>query len=183
MAIDYEKLVYREVARKVRANSEFFEDLLQEGRVAAWQVQEKLDKSFSEEKQVAYIKQAVRWRINRAFRVWLRGALLVSGQSLRRNVADLDRVDRNLPDWKRDSIPSGEPLLDETTADKDGWDKIQQAVFDLGLTEEEQEVVRGMLEGAGCREVGHRIGKSHQGVLNIQKKILAKIRSTLRCDD
>lgn len=180
MAIDYEKLVYREVARRVRADSEFFEDLLQEGRIAVWQVLPKVDEALPEEKRVAYIRQAIRWKINRAFRVWLRGLLLVSSQSLRNNAADLDRVDRNLPDWKKESVPSSEDPLDEFIADKEALEKIFQVFSELDVTNEEQEVLKGLLEGEGCRGVGQRIGKSHQGVLNIQKRLLARIREALQ---
>lgn len=180
MAIDYEKLVYREVARRVRADSEFFEDLLQEGRVAVWQILPKVDKTLPEEKQIAYIRQAIRWKINRAFRVWLRGLLLVSSQSLRNNVADLDRVDRNLPDWKKEQVSSYDEPLDELVADREALEKISQILVEIDVTDEEREVLKGLLEGEGCRGVGQRIGKSHQGVLNIQKRLLAKIRDALQ---
>lgn len=179
MVAQHEKLIKQEVLRRVGADHALFDDLVQEGRVAVWGVQDKLDASLPLDKQRAYIRQAIRWRIGKAYLRWLMETFLVSGKSLRKNEAYFDRVDYNLPDWKRDNVPDSEALSEASFADRLALVKVVSALRETAETEKEKEAIEGFLEGKSSREIGKAIGRSHQGVLNMQKALFVKAKQLL----
>jgi len=177
--LDYEKIVRRQVLRKVRPEHPFFEDLCQEGRIAVLEVADKLDKKLSRHAQKAFLSKAVYWRITKAWQVWLRGSLLVSVKSMREARADFFKI-KNV---ELEKIKDKDPLPEQQAGEGRQLDKAYQAIADSVQSEKDLTALLGFLEGVDSRTLGRRMGLSHQGVINIQKRIFARARESLNRND
>lgn len=177
----YEKLIRSEVARRVSYEHPFFEDLCQEAKVAVLSIESKIDKSLPEKKQLAYVRQAVRWHVTKVWHSWLRESLLVSVRSLREKRADLTKIDRG-EDYLRDLV-SPEPSPEESLIENDFQEKLKMACEQSTQSERDKKALQGLLDGLDSRKLGKSLGMSHQGALNVQKKLISRIRKVFKKND
>lgn len=174
-SLDYEKIVRKQVLRKVRAEHPFFEDLCQEGHIAVLEVVDKLDKKMSKHAQKAFLSKAVYWRVTKAWQVWLRGSLMVSVKSMREARADFFKI-KNID---LEKIKDKEELPENQADERSQINKAYQAIADSVQSEKDLKALLGFLEGVDSRTLGKRMGLSHQGVINIQKRLFARAREHL----
>lgn len=175
MSIDYDKLIRREVSRKVSREHPFYDDLCQEARIAVFLADQKLDKTLPLQKQTAFVKNAIRWRIVRAWREWLSDSALVSDKSLREHNAVFDKVTA-LNEFVEETVSDGRVSPEEEAADKLFLETVLTAIEDVVKKPEEHAAAKALLDDTDSRTLGTQIGKSHQGALNIQKRLIEKIR-------
>lgn len=175
MAIDYDKLIRREVSRKVPREHPFYDDLIQEARIAVFLASQKLDKTLPIPKQMAFIKNAIRWRIVRVWREWLSTSALVSDKSLREHSAVFDRI-LPLNEFFEETVSDNKASPEEEAADKLFLESVLTAIEDVVKKPEEHAAAKALLDDTDSRTLGAQIGKSHQGALNIQKRLVEKIR-------
>lgn len=177
MPIDYEKLVVLEVCRKVKKEHYFYEDLLQEARIALYSALQKIDETKTEHQKVFFLRRAVRWRISKAWRYWLKDVLLVSERSLQQRKADLNKREI-LEDFTLIKISDQSSVSDIVIKQKQ-IERLRKVLEDLVLTEEELVALQAFFDETDCRTLGKMLGKSHQGAINVQKRVLEKIKGRI----
>lgn len=156
----------------------FFEDLLQEARIAVYLAKDQLDPTQPDAKQKFFLRTAAQWKITKAWRSWLSVSSLVSNKSLRKGRAVFGKV-VPMQEYVYDTISDGQPSVESVVSDKERLEKVLEALEESVKTEEEHQVIKALLNNVDSRTLGRQIGKSHQGAINIQKRLLKKVRKKL----
>lgn len=179
MLYKYEKLIRREASRRVSPDHPFFDDLCQEARIALIGIDKKIDKSLPKKAQSAYVRQYIRWHITKVWHVWLRESLLVSVKSLRDRKADLTKkVD--IEDAHLENMGDTRPSPEDIVLEEDLLNKVMQAVQEAAQDERDKKAFEGFIEDLDSRSLGKKLGMSHQGAINVQQRLLGRVRTILR---
>lgn len=179
MLYKYEKLIRREAARRVSPDHPFFDDLCQEARIALISIEKKLDTSLPSRTQFSYVRQAIRWHVTKVWHTWLRESLLVSVKSLRDRKADLTKkVD--LEDAHLENFGDERPSPEDVVLEEDLLNKIMQAVLEAAQDDRDKKAFEGFMEDLDSRKLGKKLGMSHQGAINVQQRLLGRVRTILR---
>ena len=171
MLFDLEKLIRSEVRRRVAVGHSLYEDLCQEARIAAWEIESKLDHDLPEAQQKSFVKHAIRWRITRAWHLWLRESLLVSVKAIREQRADFSK--RVVGEDVLEKVASQEQSPEERTINSHLLGAaLESAVQDV----RDEKALQGLLAGVSCRTLGERLEMSSQGALNVRRRLLNRIK-------
>lgn len=181
MQRSYEKLIRREVTRRVSVDHPYFEDLCQEARIALFLIESKIDKTLSIERQRSYLRQAIRWHITKCWHIWLRESLLVSVKSLREKRAALDK--RKYDESYLLEAVSMQRSPEEAAAESFQLEKVIAAFEEAIKDNRDALAFKGFLEDVDTRTLGKRMNMSHQGALNVQKRLLERVKTILRKND
>lgn len=156
----------------------YFEDLCQEARIALIGIESKIDKTLPVEKQRSYVRQAIRWSITKCWHIWLRESLLVSVKSLREKRADLDK--RKYDDQYLSMAADPAPSPEEAAADSLAFQKVYEAFQTAVKNNRDELALEGLLEDIDSRALGKKLNMSHQGALNVQKRLIDRAKVILR---
>ena len=181
MSNEHERLIVAEVSRKLKKDHYFYDDMLQEARIALLLALHKIDKNKTRKQQYFFLRNAVRWHVSKTWRAWLKDVLLVSERSLQKRTADM-RKRENLDDfdWSDFKVADSGMLPDEEAHLHKQREKLKKALDAVVRTEEDAKLISAVIHDVDCRTLGKQIGKSHQGALNTQKRLLEKLRKRVK---
>lgn len=173
--VDYEKIAKREVLRRLSSDHIFYEDLMQEARIALHLASKTLDEKFSPAMRTSYLKQAVRWRITKAYHGWLRTETNTSVRKLRRGAA-IFKVKQEITTRLADAESLSKVAEIEFRKD---LNTIVSTLKECVETEDEKLLYKAITEGMDLRDLGQRLSCSHQGAANKKERLIKKARAVL----